>query len=62
MLKGLDRIIDRESRAIQKRFAVIRASVPHLTPKMYSDLIELSRHAHPCIFAFRFSLLLTHQS
>ncbi|KAJ7880793.1 hypothetical protein B0H14DRAFT_3858010 [Mycena olivaceomarginata] len=47
ILKGLDRIIDRESRAIQKRFAVIRASVPHLTPKMYSDLIELSRHAHP---------------
>ncbi|KAJ7343893.1 hypothetical protein DFH08DRAFT_962033 [Mycena albidolilacea] len=49
MLKGLDRIIDRESRTIQKRFAVIRASVPHLTPKMYSDLIELSRHAHPYI-------------
>ncbi|KAJ7887658.1 hypothetical protein B0H14DRAFT_2695717 [Mycena olivaceomarginata] len=42
-LKGLDRIIDRESRAIQKRFAVIRASVPHLTPEMYSDLVELSR-------------------
>ncbi|KAF7377199.1 hypothetical protein MSAN_00139600 [Mycena sanguinolenta] len=42
-LKGLDRIIDRESRAIQKRLAVIRASVPHLTPEMYADLIELSR-------------------
>ncbi|KAJ6452762.1 hypothetical protein C8R45DRAFT_1223354 [Mycena sanguinolenta] len=42
-LKGLDRIIDRESRAIQKRFAVIRASVPHLTSEMYTDLIELSR-------------------
>lgn len=45
-LKGLDRIIDRESRAIQKRFAVIRASVPHLTPEMYSDLVELSRYVH----------------
>ncbi|KAJ6534504.1 hypothetical protein DFH09DRAFT_1325392 [Mycena vulgaris] len=42
-LKGLDRIIDRESRAIQKRFEVIRGSVPHLTTDMYSDLIELSR-------------------
>ncbi|KAF7377181.1 hypothetical protein MSAN_00137600 [Mycena sanguinolenta] len=43
-LKGLDRIIDRESRAIRKRLVVIRASVPHrLTPEMYTDLIELSR-------------------
>jgi hypothetical protein len=46
-LKGLDRIIDRESRAIQKRFDTIRASVPHLTPEMYGDLIELSRYVHP---------------
>ncbi|KAJ7030707.1 hypothetical protein C8F04DRAFT_1236381 [Mycena alexandri] len=42
-LKSLDRIIDRESRAIQKRFEAIRASIPHLTPEMYSDLVELSR-------------------
>ncbi|KAJ7136337.1 hypothetical protein C8R43DRAFT_1238992 [Mycena crocata] len=42
-LKGLNRIVDRETRAIQKRIDAIRASVPHLAPEMYSDLIELSR-------------------
>ncbi|KAJ7763063.1 hypothetical protein B0H16DRAFT_1528724 [Mycena metata] len=42
-LKSLDRIIDRESRAIQKRLEATRSSVPHLTPEMYSDLVELSR-------------------
>ncbi|KAJ7177049.1 hypothetical protein C8R46DRAFT_1078056 [Mycena filopes] len=42
-LRSLDRIVDREARAIQKRFEAIRASIPHLTSEMYSDLIELSR-------------------
>ncbi|KAJ7074991.1 hypothetical protein B0H15DRAFT_806501 [Mycena belliarum] len=42
-LKGLDRIVDRETRAIQKRFGVIRAVAPQLTPEMYSDLVELAR-------------------
>ncbi|KAJ7111298.1 hypothetical protein C8R44DRAFT_856616 [Mycena epipterygia] len=42
-LRGLDRVIDRESRAIQKRLEAIRGSVPHLAPEMYCDLIELAR-------------------
>ncbi|KAJ7177048.1 hypothetical protein C8R46DRAFT_1346932 [Mycena filopes] len=37
-LRSLDRIVDREARAIQKRFEAIRASIPHLTSEMYSDL------------------------
>ncbi|KAF7369425.1 hypothetical protein MVEN_00271800 [Mycena venus] len=61
-LKGLDRILDRESRAIQKRFAVIRASVPHLTPEMYSDLIELSRpYLYPQNILEQASDILFHQ-
>jgi hypothetical protein len=47
-LKGLDRIIDRERRAIQQRLGIIRLRVkrrpPDLTPEMYNDLIELSRY------------------
>ncbi|KAJ6522929.1 hypothetical protein DFH09DRAFT_1096890 [Mycena vulgaris] len=42
-LKGLNRIVDRETRAIQKRLATIRVSVPALTPEMYSELVELAR-------------------
>ncbi|KAJ6478692.1 hypothetical protein DFH09DRAFT_1292809 [Mycena vulgaris] len=42
-LKGLDRIVDLEGRAIQRRLAAIRASVPELSTEMYSDLIELAR-------------------
>ncbi|KAJ7669847.1 hypothetical protein DFH06DRAFT_157113 [Mycena polygramma] len=43
-LKGLDRLIDFEGRAIQRRLGLIRQSRPnHLTPQMCDDLIELSR-------------------
>lgn len=43
-LKGLDRVVDRESRAMQKRLKTIRGVVPHLTTEMYSDLIEFARY------------------
>ncbi|KAJ7620413.1 hypothetical protein FB45DRAFT_150575 [Roridomyces roridus] len=41
-LKGLDRLIDREARAIEKRLQGIQSSAPHLTTDMYDDLVELS--------------------
>ncbi|KAJ7750848.1 hypothetical protein B0H16DRAFT_1691470 [Mycena metata] len=41
-LKGLDRIVDLEARAIQRRLATIRRNLPILTADMYNDLIELS--------------------
>ncbi|KAJ7176997.1 hypothetical protein C8R46DRAFT_1077975 [Mycena filopes] len=50
-LKGIDRIVDLEARAIQSRLAVIRRQVPgNLPPVMYDDLAEMSRaHAYPQI-------------
>ncbi|KAJ7702168.1 hypothetical protein B0H16DRAFT_1902476 [Mycena metata] len=41
-LKGLDRIVDLEARAMQKRLATIRRNLPILTADMYNDLIDLS--------------------
>ncbi|KAJ7136333.1 hypothetical protein C8R43DRAFT_1132490 [Mycena crocata] len=42
-LKGLERIIDWESLAIQRRLKRTRRVAPRLSKEMYSDLVELSR-------------------
>ncbi|KAJ7438521.1 hypothetical protein B0H11DRAFT_2104432 [Mycena galericulata] len=61
-LKGLDRIIDRESRAIEKRLHAIYSLAPHLTTDMYDDLIELSSpDVYPQDVMERASDLLVHQ-
>ncbi|KAJ6592713.1 hypothetical protein B0H19DRAFT_1088384 [Mycena capillaripes] len=56
-LKGLDRIYDREGRAIQRRLAIIRSTLPrNVTPDMYTDLIELSRPDVYPEFALRMAI------